>query len=79
MTYTGAQKTTQTRQAVFMGHRTQARAHLWKKFSLQHLSIWELQLYLSMCGKRVAAIVHITINTIGGWKSDLYYWRQKVH
>lgn len=25
MTYTGAQKTTQTRQAVFMGHRTQAR------------------------------------------------------
>ena len=25
MTYTGAQKTTRTRQAVFMGHRTQAR------------------------------------------------------
>ena len=57
----------------------QIAAHLWKKFSLQHLSIWELQLYLSMYGKRLAAIVHITRNTIGRWKNDLYYWRRKVY
>lgn len=115
MAYTNAQRTTQTRQVVFVGHRTQARRkahykriraairtaagwttaimfflvlgkpglqivpHLWKKFSLQHLSIWELQLYLSMYGKCLAAIVHITTNTIGRWKNDLYYWRRKVH